>query len=264
MSAYTPTDLVQLPRMSIGVGSALGQQTLAAGFARQEDMPAPVFKAYTSLGAAHAAMLSAMVDQFGHAGSADDANEPAVQELDRILDNCWGGADDRLLGLTKLPPGTPGAAEAASLRKRLFPTGLSFLKLPYRLEWSESQVRIDLIERDHLAPTLADLAGNHFLPAILEAHANYGKALGMTYALPGTPLAPQVKAPLDAFANALRTYIVKVVASVDEDDPSTQTLADTLLAPLARWTSPPAKSGKDAPATPGGAGAPADPPPAGG
>lgn len=48
-----------------------------------------------------------------------------------------------------------------------------------------------------------------------------------------------------AFARALRVYVVKVMGSVDDDVPATQALADTLLAPLASWTSPSPKAAKD-------------------
>jgi len=240
--------------------SAIGKMMLAAGDG-QKGMSKPVAKAYSSLDTAHAALQSAMVAQFGDGASEDEADDPAVQELDRIVDNCWGGLDDRLLGFTRLPAATPRLAEAVTLRRRLFPNKLSFLKLPYKLEWSESQVRLDLIERDNLAPAVNDLAGKQFLPAIVEAHGNYGKALGMDKPLPGAEGTPQVKGALDAFASALRTYVVKVMASVDEDVPATQTLADKLLAPLATWTSAapkPAKAEAPAGGTAPGPTAPAD------
>jgi len=258
MSGFTPADLVQLPRLGGLAASAIGKMTLAAGEG-QKGMSKPVAKAYTSLGAAHAALQASMVAQFGDSDLDDEADEPATQEVDRIVDNCWSGLDDRLLGFTKLPAGTPRLAEAATLRRRLFPEKLSFLKLPYKLEWSESKVRLDLIERDNLAPAINDLAGKQFLPAILEAHANYGKALGMDKPLPGVEAAPQVKGALDAFASALRAYVVKVMGSVDDDVPATQALADKLLAPLASWTSSAPKAAKDEAPAGGTASAPTAP-----
>ncbi len=262
--AFTVTDLVQLPRVGAQGGRALGTQVLAA--AQAETLPKSVAKSHTKLKAAHAALETAIVVQFG-APTADASSEadPVVQELDRILDNCWSGIDDRLLGLTKLPAGTPGAAEAASLRRRLFPDGLQFLKLAYRLEWSESQTRLHLIEHDKLGPEVDRLVGKPFLPALKEAHANYGRALGMDQPIVDAPGVPQVRGAFDTFVKALRDYVVKVVASVEEDEPDTQAVANALLAPIEAWSAANKRTRDAAPVAPapapetaaGGAGTPA-------
>lgn len=248
MPGYTPVDLVQLPRLPANGAKALGQQVLAAA-EHQKPFPKSVVKARGRLAAAYEGLKLAMVDQLGGGAAEGAEGEPAVQELDRILDNCWGGLDDRLLGLSKLPVGAAGAAEAGAMRKRLFPGGLSFLKLPYKLEWSESQTRLDLIERDELGGSIDQLAGKQFLPAIRDAHAAYGRALGMHQPLAEDAAVPLVRGALDAFAAALRAYVVKVMGSVDEDEPETQAVADALLAPLAAWTTS-AKRAKDEPAAP--------------
>lgn len=236
MPKYTPVDLVQLPRLPATGARALGQQVLSAAD-HVKPFPKGLLKARGRLAAAYDGLQSAVLAQFG-AGTAEARDdEPAVQELDRILDNCWAGLDDRLLGLSRLPVGTAGVPEAAALRKRLFPGGLSFLKLPYKLQWSESQVRLDLIEKEGLGASVDQLGGKPFLPAIRQAHAAYGDALGMTQPLPEAAAVPLVRGALDTFAEALRAYIVKVMATVDDDDPASQVVADALLAPLAAWTS---------------------------
>lgn len=227
-------DLVQLPRVGAQAALALGRQVLAA--AKAQKVPTGAAKARTKLTAAHTALQEALVDQFDTSAlESPEASEPAIQELDRILDNCWAGLDDRLGGLTRLPEGTEGAAEAAALRSRLFPKGLSFLKLPYKIEWSESQTRLQLIEREGLGAQIETLAGKPFLPAVRAAHLRYGQALGMHDPLPGVAAAPSVRAAFDAFLAALRAYVVKVVASIDEDHPETQEVADALLAPISAW-----------------------------
>ena len=234
MAAFTATELVQLPRIGAQAARALGTQVLAA--AKAHKVPKGVVKAHSQLTAAHTALGTALVVQFG-AGTAEDPgdSDPVIQELDRILDNCWSGVDDRLLGLTKLPGGTAGAAEAASLRRRLFPGGLAFLKLAYRLEWSESQTRLDLIEQEGLGATVDQLVGKAFLPALRLAHEKYGRALGMDKPIAETGSVPQVRGAFDTFVKALRNYVVKVVASIEDDEPETQAHADALLAPIQAW-----------------------------
>ena len=244
-STYTPLDFVQLPRMGASGALGLGRQMLSAAQAFKA-LPKNVAKARDALSVAHEALRSAMVDQFGHGTTTPAEGEPPIQVLDRIIDNCWGGLDDRLVGLIRLPEGTPGKAEAEALRRRLFPTGLDFLKLNNRLEWTESQTRLDLIERDNLEPAIGELAGKQFLVAIRKAHESYGRALGMSVPLKGAVVTPQVRGAFDAFATALRSYVVKVMASVEDDLPATQATADALLAPLAvaDWTFTPTKPSK--------------------
>jgi hypothetical protein len=256
--SITVTDLVQLPQVGAQAARALGTQVLAA--ARTHALPKSVTKAHAKLAASHTDLETAIVRQFD-AGNLDHPAEaePAIQELDRIIDNCWAGLDDRLSGLARLPADIAGVVDAASLRRRLFPGGLAFLKLSYKLEWSESQTRLQLIEKEKLGPAIDRLAGKQFLPAIQEAHANYGRALGMAQALPLDAAVPQVRESYDAFIAALRNYVVKVVATVEDDDEDSKALADQLLAPLERW----AAAAKRARAASAGQGstpeAPADP-----
>lgn len=54
-----------------------------------------------------------------------------------------------------------------------------------------------------------------------------------------------VKEPLLRLQEALRKYVLQVIAQVEEDDPASVQLADELLAPLSEWQSRAAK-----PATP--------------
>ena len=262
-TTYTSLDFVQLPRLT-GLGSlGLGQQMLAAADSQKKSLPKSLTKAHSALTAAHAALQTALVDQLGHGTETPAEEAPAIQELDRILDNSWAGLDDRLQGLARLPAGKPGVAEAAALRKRLFPTGLGFLKLNYRLEWSESQTRLELIDREGLTGSIDQLAGKVFLQSIREGHESYGRALGMTAALETPATMPQVRGAMDAFLEALRNYIVKVMASVEPDEPATQTTADALLAPFAAWNAAAKRTGKGEP-LPGDASAPEPASPTGG
>jgi hypothetical protein len=67
--------------------------------------------------------------------------------------------------------------------------------------------------------------------------ASIAKALGAfdTQHVTLTDAIRDIREPLDAFAAALRTYIVKVMGHVEDDEPDTRALADKLLQPLAAW-----------------------------
>lgn len=77
-----------------------------------------------------------------------------------------------------------------------------------------------------------------------------------------------MRAKLDAALTALRDYATRIAAHADPDVPGSESLAEALLAPLARWesshTSHP--SHPDIPATPesGGDGVPGPSPSPGG
>ncbi len=97
-----------------------------------------------------------------------------------------------------------------------------------------------------------------------EAQANCGRALGMSRPLTDVPGVPKVLGAFDTSLKVLRDYVVQVVASVDDEEPETQAVADALLAPIEAWAMS-TKRGRDtAPVAPapetgaGGAGTPTD------
>jgi hypothetical protein len=241
MNSYSAADVIQLPRLQASGAMALGGQLLSAARPHKKVLSKSIAKALTAFDAQHAALSDAIRDQVlpEPEGGVDTV------QLDRNLDGCWSGLNDFFTTFTKLP-GVPQAVEAASLQSAILPGGLKFILLPYELEWAESETRIQRIEKNKLDARVEALGGGIFLASIKKAHAAYGKALGMTG--PTTPgaAAPSIREPLDAFAAALRTYIVKVMGSVESDEPETQALADKLLLPLAAWDIGPAA--KTAPA----------------
>lgn len=235
MSSYSAADVIQLPRLQASGAMALGGQLLSAAKPHKKVLSKSIAKALSAFDAQHTALSDAIRDQVlpDAEGSVDKV------QLDRNLDGCWSGLNDFLTSFTKLP-GVPQAAEAASLQAAILPGGLKFILLPYELEWSESETRIQRMEKHKLDARVEALNGGIFLESIKKAHAAYGKALGMTGPTTAGVTAPSIREPLDAFAAALRTYIVKVMGSVEDDEPETQALADKLLLPLAAWDIGPA------------------------
>ncbi|AUX24063.1 hypothetical protein SOCEGT47_045960 [Sorangium cellulosum] len=265
MSKYTASEVIQLPRFTAVGAMALGEQLLTAAKPVEAELPKGITRAFTALASRHGALAAALRDQVSLSGGGE-ASEDAVQR-DRVLDSCWSGLMDLLTAFTKLPAGTPEVAEASALKSAIFTNGgLKFLHLPFVLQWSESELRLQRIRKNGLDARIEALGGPRFLSALEAAHAAYGKALGVT-APAATPAEapPSVREALDAFTEALRAYVIKVMGAVEPDEPETQALADRLLAPLASWSVGPSgraaarKQGKPeadagAPVPPGGEG----------
>lgn len=235
MSSYSAADVIQLPRLQASGAMALGEQLLSAARPHKKMLSKSIAKARDALETQHTLLTDAIRDQVV---PEPEGGVDTVQ-LDRNLDSCWSGLNDFFTSFTKLP-GVPQAVEAASLQAAVLPGGLKFILLPYELEWAESETRIQRMEKNKLNARIEALGGGIFLQSIASAHSAYGKALGMTTpTTPGTT-PPSIREPLDGFAAALRTYIVKVMGYVEADEPETQVLVDKLLAPLAAWDIGPA------------------------
>jgi hypothetical protein len=211
---------------------ALGEQVLSAARPHKRRLSKGVARVLGALAARHKELTEVLRDQVVQAeGSA--AEKVAS---DRRLDGCWSGFNDFLCGLAKLPPEVPQAVEAAELQAAIFPGGLGFLTKPYPVEWSESEIRLQRIRKNGFDARVKALGGQIFLDAIASAHAAYGEAIGVTTALAAKAPAPAgSRDARERFADALRDYVIKVLGSVEPDEPETEELADALLAPLAAW-----------------------------
>lgn len=244
MSKYTASDMVQLPRLTGTAAMALGEQLLSAARPHKKALPRWVARSLSALAARQRELKAALRDQVTTPGEPGGSAVP----LDRALDGCWGGLDAFLVALSKLPPRYPQAAEAAEIRSALLPDGLAFLSYAFVLEWTESELRMQRMRKAGLDARIEALGGGVFLEALAEAHAAYGKGLGMT--APGAdpaPAAPGLREPLDGFTEALRDYVLKVRGMVDPKDPESRALSDRLIAPLASWSLGPRASHKAAP-----------------
>jgi hypothetical protein len=78
------------------------------------------------------------------------------------------------------------------------------------------------------------LGGGPILDQLGKAHAAYGKALGITFAK-ATPESPAIRDGLDTLQDAMRRYVVRVVATVERDDSASEAFAAKLLAPIEEW-----------------------------
>jgi hypothetical protein len=244
--ASTPTwtdfganDLIQLPRFDAAGAIALGEKLLAVA-AEVSELPRGVQRARDalevelgSLRDAAAARLAARAAAAGN--SAAGSTPEAVETADNLLDTCWTALYEWLTGFSKLPDTYAESQEARALLIELYPDGLSFILLPYELEWGQSDQRLGRIGSEELGERLKKLGGGVFIEALQAAHWQYGKLLG----LPRLPDAgddrPSTAQALERFASVLRVYALKVTAQVEVDEPATATLAKRLLDPLMHW-----------------------------
>ena len=231
-SIVNAEDLIQLPRFDAVGAVAVGDLLLAAAGARE--LPRSILRARDVLAEELAALRIAAAARIEAMGGTDPS---VLAAADAVLDGCWSALFDWLTGFSKLPESTPQSAEARALLAELYPDGLSFIFLPYEFEWSQSELRLDLIAEAKLGDRLRALGGAPFTTALAEAHRHYGLLLGL-YSHPApAAVVSSLRPALERFASALRNYALKVTALVEVDEPATAALAKALLEPLFSWKS---------------------------
>ncbi len=238
---FSAPELVTLPRLSAAAALSLGTELLTV--ANQRSLPAPIVKAKKRLEAA----LGELRDTRRAAHAADAIDTSAAAAADQVLDAAWSSLYSFLQGWAKLPG--EGAARASFARRLLdlvYPEGLRFTQLGYKLEWAESQTRLDRLAEKANASLVKELGGEVFVRVLREAHRTYGAALKITEEKEEAKAAAKVRAPLDAFADALRRYALRVTSYVDDqdDDEEATALAAKLLAPLSTWRSAERRAGR--------------------
>jgi hypothetical protein len=142
---------------------------------------------------------------------------PLKRPVDLAADTSWKALDGRLASYARLPAERyPKALRAQVLRDTLFPAGLSFLRLDYKLQWAEAEKILQRIEQETLAPEIDDLAGPEFLSEVRLAHTAYGAVLGITSPAPET-LQVKLQDPLREVTRAIANYGLQVVAAANAD-----------------------------------------------
>jgi hypothetical protein len=225
-------DLVQLPLMDLPDAMRLGARLVAIG--KQRTLPGLIARAHDRLEAASDEMSHVFVSHLQQL----PVSSQLWRERDRALDSSWAAIYYLLVAWSSLPGDRREATQARQLSQKLFPEGLKFTQLPYRLEWTESQRRVEMMQRESLDAEIVALGGESFVAALLVAHEEYGVVLGMSPVQ--SPDRAEVKTLRDPFwtlANAIRSYVLKVSAHAEEDDPASQNLAETLLQPIVEWSS---------------------------
>jgi hypothetical protein len=228
--SFGSVDLVQLPKLGALSAQLLGKTMIVA--AQGKALPATAAEALADLASAHEALQRAVIRRLPKPSETDRA-----RAADVALDAAWSALYGTLKGWSRAA-GRPEGAIAAALLPQLFPDGVRFVLLPFKLEWVQSVGRLGLIEKMGLGEELDKLSCGQLLQWIREAHKEYGEALCLTTAAARETDTTTIRDALSAFNGALREYVLRVAASVSKRDPKTSTLAEVLLAPIERWTRP--------------------------
>ncbi len=220
---FDPSEYVRRPIVNVASGFALGSALVAAC---PRTASAEVKRAARKLRRAVVTLQQEWLQRDKIKPKAD------TREADIRVDNAWGALFGRLESYARLPADeNTDAARAAELLAAMFSDGLGFLKLPYNEEWAESEKRLRLVDTNKLAGDIDRIAGPAFLVEVRRAHELYGKALGITAALE-TPDEANLATPLRALQDAVVGYALKVIATADDDDPSSMAMVRAALAPL--------------------------------
>jgi len=219
-----PTRYLRTPVLDVPGAVALGIALLTAA---GKNLPAPAKRAAKALRHAVVALQTDWAAQRQADLSTEEDKRPADQRLDRV----WAAVGARLESIAELPAALPEAKIAARLYAQLFPDGLAFLKLPYERQWAESEQRLTQIAGDEIAEPIAELVGDFVLTELRDAHANYGRVLGITNAKPGTAMAPNLLEPMRVVQQAISNYSLQIVAAA-QSEPEFVPHARAALRPL--------------------------------
>ncbi|WP_437478983.1 hypothetical protein WME75_31755 [Sorangium sp. So ce1014] len=259
--SFTSQDLVALPRLNAAESVVLATELITVADARErrlkpKKLPEAIGRSKGRLVAAVATLEALTRPQGG-----DPVETKTKPKADRLLDGAWSATFDWLGGWCKLPPErNPSLDEAKDLFKILYPDGLSFTRLPYKLEWKESKARLDALRGARHDRTFKKLGGEGFLAHLEEAHEAYGRALHITAPKPESAPTGDVRAAFMATLAGLRDYATRVAAHADPDVPGSEEVSAALLEPLAAWQSRPVGSNSGASDVPETQAEPAAPP----
>jgi hypothetical protein len=251
--SFTAQDLIVLPRVSAREAVVLITELVTVADAEAEG--AGKQKLPPAIGRSKGRLVAALAPlDVATRPPGGQADTQAKRKADRAIDNAWSAFFDWLGGWCKLPPArNPHIEKSQAIFEMAFSGALGFTKLPYKIEWRESQARIDSIAAAKLDPTIKKLGGEAFWEHILETQEGYGRALHITTPKPKDAPAAEVRALLDAALDALRDYVTRVSAHADPDVPGSDALSEALLRPLTTWESRSAATGgneEDAPEEP--------------
>ena len=158
-------------------------------------------------------LQSRWAEQRAAASTSKTDPRPADQRLDRA----WAAVARRLETLSELPETVQEAKLAATLYPRLFPEGLTFLAMAFEKQWAESEQRLKLIGEGPISKQLATLVGDFVIAELRDAHAEYGRVLGITAAKAEQATPPGVAEALRGVTQAIAAYSLQLVAAAHAD-----------------------------------------------
>jgi hypothetical protein len=154
----------------------------------------------------------------------------SARPADLRVVRAWSALSSRLSDYEIFPVDDPDRIRAAELKARLFPTGLDFLRLAWVQEHAQSELRLQIIEAEGMRADLERLVDEAFVTELLDAHAAYGIALGITEPREAAPKISMVE-PLRELVQAIGDYTLQVLAYA-RLQPSNEAPALRALAPI--------------------------------
>ena len=165
----------RLPKLNAGGCIAMVKAMLAA---LPKDAPTSVRHA------AKAVRANAVALQAARQAGRELTNEaPArtTREVDNEADALHGAIHRRLTDHELLAGHAPEvAAQAAALKKALYPEGTAFLRANTFTQWEETETWVKALSTGDRDAALRALVGGGFVDALLRVHAEYGEVIGTT------------------------------------------------------------------------------------
>jgi hypothetical protein len=224
---------IVLPRLGAREASALGQ-SLASALER-EGTPAFLVGPASNL-------RSALADLEACGQRKLEAPpRPNVRAAQLTEGTAWNALHGLVAAWSKLPrEARPEEVDAArAIERAIFAEGLPFLHMPSNERWVEAHLRLTYIEQA-LEPAIDRIGGGPFLDHLRRTHACVGEVLGITKGRPLAAQGPSTKQCLAAFLDAVRCYVLVVVALGGRDEAS-RARAQRLLAPIQGWKTKPSR-----------------------
>lgn len=241
--SYTPYSLITLPRVDTDGAIALASALESA---------AEPFAPHTGL------VLSGLDDIKARRIEAQNAREsgdplgtPTIKAIDALEDLGIGVLAKGTKLFAQLADHTPEGKIAAELDARLFNDGLDYVNYKVEQEWAVVEAKLQVIQNENLEPKFAQIGLGHALSFLKQTHLKYGEVIGVTKAgVESLALGTARKALMDA----IRVYVVRVMATEEAQKPETQARVQAMLKPLDDWrvnkSSPKKPAPPDAPPAP--------------
>ncbi len=236
--------VIELPgQLSAADLLTIGKQLITVARGEGKSLPRRIVKAVDRIEAAHYSLGTARLEPV----PAPSTRPAYVASLE--VGRRWSALHDFLGGFVKLGDDKRSPV-AARLLDALLPSGLSWSRRKNKRMWGESESHAARLGQKQNAADLEALGAMPFVAAIEEAHRALGVELGVTARRAEPPAPAPVLDQAGELRGAMKSYIIQVVAHVDDDSAAAEPGA-RLLRPFEQWEDAPEKKA-----------APSEPPPA--
>lgn len=227
---FTAGDLISLPRMKARELLAIARALVLRAHGIH-GLERPITEALADVEAQRSALSGEMTPE---------KKGPAIplKPADLAEGNAVGALVDFAASWTRLPEADfPEEVATGRACVDLFREDgtLEFLKYKPIVKLSEVQRRIETLAARGLDAKIRELGGGAFLEHLERTHENYGLAVSASTS-EGEAESPVIRAQAAALSEAIKTYVIRVVATADRKAPATLTRVNALLTPLRTWT----------------------------